>query len=213
VAEANVAGRKTSIRLLLPKIVLTVFAVVAATTAPPQLKEKFIVTLPGGMGEAGKPEPLIFTSETPATPLSGAVHVFSFTCANVGAADTAIARATIAIGNRAFKECARFLRFIKITPTRPVIMSIQVLGSGIVGTTLAVVANITARSPSANVRPKDGRIVAENEELMVCDEPLLKVMLRGLSVPVNVASVGSGFVPPIGIVLPLNEIPSKDNVK
>lgn len=194
---------------------LIVLAVVEAATAPPQLNEKFTVTLPGAIGIDGKPEPVMFTCERPATPLSGAVQVFRWTCANDGDADNVIASATIANGNTDLLiERARFLRLTKIIPPSPVIIKIHVLGSGTVGGGVdPVVAKMTAKSPLLRVVPKEGVIVALKDELIVCVEPSFSVIVSGLKVPVRVASVGSGFAPPIGITPPLKEIPSAASVK
>jgi hypothetical protein len=119
----------------------------------------------------------------------------------------------IATGNTALLiERARFLRLIKTIPPSPVIIKIQVLGSG-TGAVDPVVAKMTARSPSLRVRPEEGVIIAVKDGLIVWVVPSFSVMLRGLKVPVSVASVGRGFAPPIGIVPPLKEMPSAAKVK
>lgn len=61
-------------------------------------------------------------------------------------------------------------------------------------------ASITALSPSTNVGEPES--VAVNVESIVADPELVDTAV-GLNVPVNVAPVGVGFVPPIGIAVPL----------
>jgi hypothetical protein len=43
--------------------------------------------------------------------------------------------------------------------------------------------------------------------------PSFRVSVVGLKVPVSIASIGSGLAPPIGIGLPLSDIPSTESVK
>ena len=164
---------------------------------------------------AGKPEPVTFTLFTPETPLLGAVHWFSFTAAFATPNWLAAKQATRKIaGNplRREKDDRRnlFRSGIRHSSADPI--NTAVPGSGTLPP-VPRVASMTAKSPSDNVVPVDGAIVALKFAEIVAEEPSLRVMLSGLNDPVKVAPVGVGLVPPTGIGLPSNEMPSGPSAK
>jgi hypothetical protein len=73
------------------------------------------------------------------------------------------------------------------------------------------VAFTTAKSPSTRLGVLE--IVALKELFTATLLPSFKVSVVGLQLPVSVASTGSGLVPPIGIGLPLKDMPSAEGVK
>src|ERR1700680_2058848 len=104
------------------------------------------------------------------------------------------------------------LRRYMAKATKPISTTIQVpRGSGT--TAAAGDAYMIAKSASDKVFPVLGKMVELKLESIDCVPPEFKVTKSGLRVPVNVAIVGNGFVPPIAIEFPLNDSPSAERVK
>jgi hypothetical protein len=72
------------------------------------------------------------------------------------------------------------------------------------------VALITAVSPSFK-KGESARKIVKLEAIVTIPDPAFTIV--GLKVPVNVASIGTGFVPPIGLAVPLKDSPSGASVK
>src|SRR5579863_5925927 len=140
------AGIRNSIRSLLPKIFVTLSAVVVAGLPPKHDVAIEMLTAEGEIVPDGKPEPTRLVLLDPAAPVSGLVQVFSFTLAAVpaiatGDADkTSIAqqrpRTTVAVPALEvisfFRPTPKYLRRKAIKAASPVPINVSDSGSGVV---------------------------------------------------------------------------------